>query len=383
MAVRVFDRIQDIAPAAWNALSGTDHPFLQHEFLAALEASGSVATDTGWQPQHLTVWETGADGDRLSGAVPLYRKQHSYGEYIFDWAWANAYARAGLAYYPKLVAAVPFTPATGARLLVHPRAETLGTRIALIDAALALAQDTGASSLHWLFTRGEEAALLETRGHLRRVTSQFHWHNRDYRDFDDYLAMFAADKRKKIKRERRFVREAGVTLRVVPGSELDESDWRRFFEFYRTTTRKHGAIAYLNLDFFLRLGASMPANIVMIFAYRDDAVVAGALNFQGPDCLYGRYWGALADFHSLHFETCYYRPIEYCIEHGLARFEAGAQGEHKLARGLLPIETYSAHWLQHPQFARAVADFLAREQAGMEYYIDELKQHSPFKKDCP
>lgn len=383
MAVRVYDRIQDIAPAAWNALSGTDNPFLRHEFLAALEASGSVAVKTGWQPRHVTVWRPAADGDKLIGATPLYLKNHSYGEYIFDWAWANAYAHAGLPYYPKLVAAVPFTPATGARLLVHPRADAQTTRIALIDAALAQANDTGASSLHWLFTQADEAALLETRGHLRRVTSQFHWHNRGYRDFDDYLAMFSADKRKKIKRERRFVREAGVTLKVLSGADLGEADWERFFEFYRTTTRKHGAIAYLNRDFFLRLGAAMPAHVVMIIAYHDDSVVAGTLNLRGADCLYGRYWGALADFHSLHFETCYYRAIEYCIEHGLARFEAGAQGEHKLARGLLPAQTYSAHWLRHPQFARAVADFLAREQAGMEFYIDELKQHSPFKKDCP
>ena len=382
MAVRVFDRIQDIAPAAWNALSGTDNPFLRYEFLAALEASGSVATQTGWQPQHLTMWEPAPGGDKLIGAVPLYRKSHSYGEYIFDWAWANAYAQARLAYYPKLVAAVPFTPATGARLLIHPQADAQTTRIALVDAALAQAKDSGASSLHWLFTQADEAALLETRGHLRRVTSQFHWHNCDYRDFDDYLAMFAADKRKKIKRERRFVREAGVTLKALAGSELGEADWRRFFEFYRMTARKHGAIAYLNLDFFLRLGATMAANVVMIFAYRDDAVVAGALNFKSVDCLYGRYWGALADFHSLHFETCYYRAIEYCIEHRLARFEAGAQGEHKLARGLLPVQTYSAHWLRHREFARAVADFLARERAGMEFYVDELKQHSPFKKEC-
>ena len=382
MAVRVSDCIQDIAPAAWNALSGTDNPFLRYEFLAALEASGSVAARTGWQPRHLTVWEPAPGGDKLIGAVPLYQKNHSYGEYIFDWAWANAYAQAGLAYYPKLVAAVPFTPATGARLLIHPQADAQTTRTALIDAALAQAKDSGASSLHWLFTQADEAALLETRGHSRRVTSQFHWHNRDYRDFDDYLAMFAADKRKKIKRERRFVREAGVTLKALAGSELGEADWRRFFEFYRMTAHKHGAIAYLNLDFFLRLGATMAANVVMIFAYRDHTVVAGALNFKGADCLYGRYWGALADFHSLHFETCYYRAIEYCIEHRLARFEAGAQGEHKLARGLLPVQTYSAHWLRHREFARAVADFLARERAGMEFYVDELKQHSPFKKEC-
>jgi len=377
MKREVITRLAGVGRDDWNRVAGTGNPFLRHEFLAALEASGCTGGDSGWQARHLLLRD---DAGALLGAVPLYLKSHSYGEYVFDWAWADAYARAGLRYYPKLVAAVPFTPVTGPRLLIAPQVERDPVASALIDGALELAEASASSSLHWLFTPPAECALLESRGLLRRVGYQFHWQNRGYRDFDDYLAGFAAAKRKKIRRERRQVREAGITLEVVRGAEAGAAHWNAFHAFYRDTVRKHGAIPYLNREFFHELGRQLPEAVVLILARHGDEWVAGALNLQGADTLYGRYWGGREGYHSLHFETCYYRAIEYCIDTGLARCEAGAQGEHKLARGFLPVPTYSAHWLRHPQFAHAVSDYLARERQGLELYLAELDGHSPFKQ---
>ncbi len=379
MQLSVVSRIDTVSAEQWNAAVGDVNPFLRHEFLAALEHSGCVGPGTGWEPRHLVLTH-GENGERrLAGAVPMYLKHHSYGEYVFDWAWADAYKRAGLRYYPKLVVAIPFTPATGPRLLIAPGEDrgVIGTR--LVDAARDQAKEAGASSLHWLFTSEADTTLLEQHGLLRRTGMQFHWHNQGYRDFNDFLAGFSAAKRKKVKRERRYVREAGIVLERIPGSEATEQQWKTFFRFYLNTIHARGAIPYLNLEFFQELGRTMPQQVVMLLARHDDRYVAGALFLRGAETLYGRYWGSSGDFHSLHFETCYYDPIDYCIEHGIARFEAGAQGEHKLSRGFLPTPTWSMHWLGRPEFERAVADYLSRERAGVEHYMDDLNEHSPYR----
>jgi len=377
MKTRVVASVKELAAQQdWNRLDAGDNPFLRHEFLLALEESGCVGAAAGWLPQYLVAEQ----GGRLAGAVPLYRKSHSYGEYVFDWAWAEAYERAGLRYYPKLVAAVPFTPVTGSRMLVAPGFDADRVRAALARAALDIARETKASSLHWLFTTPDDNRALASAGLIERRGSQFHWQNRGYRDFDDFLAGFTSDKRKKVKRERRFVREAGVAMEVRGGPELTARDWETFHAFYQATIRKHGAIPYLNRAFFDAIGRALPERIVMVFARHGDEVVACALNLRSRDTLYGRYWGGDDAIHSLHFETCYYTPIEYCIAHGLHRFEAGAQGAHKLARGLEPVATTSMHWLAHPQFAHAVEEYLARERDAVAESLAELSAHAPFKK---
>ena len=379
MHLNVATNIASIEPAAWNRAAGTDNPFVSHEFLAALEASGSVGAARGWRPQHLLLHADGLGRGALLGCVPLYLKDHSYGEYVFDWAWADAYRRARLEYYPKLIAAVPFTPAAGPRLLVAPDAPP-DSRAQLINGARALADELNVSSLHWLFTDDADTRQLEQHGLLRRSGFQFHWHNHDYRSFDDFLTGFSAEKRKKVKRERRQVREAGITLEAVDGAAISPELWDIFYGFYLSTIHKHGAHAYLTRAFFAELSRRMPESLLLILARREHEYLAGAFYVRGADTLYGRYWGAHAAVHSLHFETCYYAAIDYCIAHGLKRFEAGAQGEHKLTRGFLPTPIYSAHWLRHPEFNQAVADFLRRERRGVDSYIDELDQHSPFKK---
>ncbi len=376
METRIVASAGELAARDWNRLDTGDNPFLLHEFLRALEESECVGAAAGWLPQYLIAEEDG----RLAGAVPLYRKSHSYGEYVFDWAWAEAYGRAGLRYYPKLVAAVPFTPVTGPRLLVAPGFDAGRVREALARAALDLARATKASSLHWLFTTPDDNRTLASSGLMERRGSQFHWWNRGYGDFDDFLAGFTSEKRKKVKRERRFVREAGVVMEVRDGPELAPRDWATFHTFYHATIRKHGAIPYLNRPFFDAIARTMPERIVMVFARRDNDVVACALNLRSRDTLYGRYWGGDDAIHSLHFETCYYTPIEYCIARGLHRFEAGAQGTHKLARGLEPIATTSMHWLAHPEFAHAIEKYLARERSAVAESLVELNAHAPFKK---
>ena len=377
MEVRVVNTLEKIPAHEWNALAGDTNPFLRHEFLHALELSGCVGAGTGWSPHYLVAY---AD-DKLVGALPMYRKEHSYGEYVFDWAWANAYAQTGQQYYPKLVVAVPFTPATGARLLVGGDGDALRVKEALIESASAQMQETGMSSLHWLFTNEEDTRLLESHGFMRRVGCQFHWHNPGYRDFDDFLSTFASAKRKKIKRERRYVSEAGVEMEVITGKSITPEHCDTLYGFYQSTIHVHGAIPYITREFFHTLARTMPESVVFVFARHGTEYVAGAINLRGSDTLYGRYWGSRGNYHSLHFETCYYTAIDYCIAQGLKRFEAGAQGEHKLARGFVPTETYSMHRLSHPQFSRAVADFLAHERNGMESYMDELNDHLPFKTE--
>ncbi len=376
MRLSVAESLEQVSPEDWDRVAG-ENPFLSHAFLYGLEHSGCACDASGWSARHLLLHA--ADG-RLIAAVPLYLKSHSYGEYIFDWAWADAYHRAGLHYYPKLVAAVPFTPVTGARVLVAAGEDQHAIRQQLICAVRDLADELGASSLHWLFTTPDDTAALEAHGMMRRTGYQFHWNNRGYGGFDDFLTGFSAQKRKKIRRERQQVLEAGVETTLLTGNDLTAAHWDRFHEFYLTTIRKHGAIPYLTPEFFQTLGETLRERVVMVVAHRGREDVAAALNLRSTDTLYGRYWGSVQDIPGLHFETCYYRAIEYCISAGLQRFEAGAQGEHKLARGFLPNMTFSAHWLRHPEFERAVADFLARERSGLEAHMNELNGHSPFKK---
>ncbi|MGE5641022.1 MAG: GNAT family N-acetyltransferase [Clostridia bacterium] len=367
-SLQVVESLAAVNREEWNALAG-DQPFLRHEFLAALLETGCASARTGWAPRFLVLRRAGA----LAGAMPLFAKSHSYGEYVFDWAWAEAHERHGIAYYPKLLCAVPFTPVRGRRILASSEED----RRTLVDAALKLAR--GFSSLHVLFPEPAEAGLLEGRGLLVRRTVQFHWQNEGYADFEQFLARMSHGRRKNIRQERRRVREAGVTLRRLQGRELDRGHWEFFARCYRRTYAAHGSSPYLNLEFFLRLGAALPDNVVMVMAERDHRPIAAALLLCDSSTLYGRYWGALEHVPLLHFECCYYQPIEHAIELGLQRFEGGAQGEHKLFRGLLPVETLSAHWIADPRFARAVEQFLEREGAGVARYVDELCEHSPFK----
>ena len=325
---------------------------------------------SGWLPRFLLLRRAGA----LVGAMPLFAKSHSYGEYVFDWAWADAHERNGVEYYPKLLCAVPFTPVRGPRLLAAGDAE----RRALIRAALEMAQQT--SSLHVLFPHEEEARLMQECGMLLRRTVQFHWRNQDYADFEDFLSRLNHARRKTMRQERRRVREAGVELRWLEGHAIERRHWEFFNRCYRTTYAQHRSSPYLNLEFFLRIANTLAPHLAMVLAERDGRPIASALFVTDGVTLYGRYWGALEHVPLLHFECCYYQAIEFAIRRRLQLFEGGAQGEHKLFRGLLPVETYSAHWLAHPRFARAVETFLEREGAGIDRYVNELCEHSPFKK---
>jgi len=372
--IQVLDSLASIPATDWDALAG-NHPLVSHAFLHALHESGCASAETGWTPCYLALWRE----NRLAGAMPLYLKTHSYGEYVFDWAWADAYQRHGLRYYPKLLNAVPFTPVTGPRLLAANQAD----RRVLLDAALEFARDTGVSSLHCLFPEPPVVADFESAGLMLRASVQFHWRNEGFGNFEDFLARMNHDKRKKIRQERRKVIDAGIEFRWLRGAEASPADWRFFAECYNRTYRAHHSSPYLNLDFFECLAQTMPANLLLILGYRQGLPVAAAFNIVGNDTLYGRYWGT-REFHSgLHFETCYYQAIEFCIAEGIGSFEGGAQGEHKLARGLLPQRTTSAHWLAHPEFAEAVTRFLRKEANGIEHYVDELSEHSPFKQADP
>jgi len=366
--LRIVDSLNGIDAGEWNALAGTN-PFVQHEFFSALLDTGCASRRTGWQPQFLVLYRRGA----LAGAMPLFAKTHSYGEYVFDWAWADAYARHGLDYYPKLLGAVPFTPVTGPRLL----AASDDVREALLAASLELARNS--SSLHILFPTEQEASLMQRHGMMLRRTVQFHWRNAGYADFDAFLARMSHAKRKNIKQERRRVRDAGVTFRWLRGAAIERHHWEFFDRCYRGTYAAHGSSPYLGLAFFLRLGASLPQHTLIILAQRDDRPIAASLCLVDRNAIYGRYWGAVEHVPLLHFECCYYQAIEYAIVHRLGTFEGGAQGEHKLFRGLMPVETFSAHWLAHAGFARAVEDYLVRETRGIARYVNELAEHSPFR----
>jgi predicted N-acyltransferase len=369
-----------IDAAGWDRLveaRASASPFMRHAYLAALDASRSAVAATGWQPQWLAIERAGA----LAAACPAYLKDHSYGEYVFDWAWAEAYGRHGLPYYPKLLVAVPFTPVPGPRLLGSSHDD----RVVLLQALEQIARRANLSSAHVLFLDEEDTAAARAAGWMVRRGVQFHWTNRTpqpYADFADFLASLQREKRKKIQQERRRVAEAGVTIEVLEGAAIGSAHWDYFHRCYTLTYRAHHSTPYLKRDFFARMARSMARNWVLFLAHRAGERVAASLIAVDPEqrVAFGRYWGATEAIPLLHFEACYYRPLEWCIANGYRRFEGGAQGEHKMARGLMPVPTASAHWLAHPQFARAVEDFLAREGAGIEHYLDELTERAPFKR---
>ena len=377
--IQAHDDPAEIDAAAWNGLldrQDAPTPFLRHEYLTALHSSHSAVAETGWAPAWLTVVHQG----QLVGACTLYLKSHSYGEYVFDWAWADAYQRHGLAYYPKLLSAVPFTPVPGSRLL----AVDDDARDVLLQAVLALAQQQGLSSAHLLFLSDADRAACERAGWMLREGVQFHWQNRSpqpYLDFDEFTCSLQREKRKKIAQERRRVGDAGVDFECLEGAAIDAAAWDFFYHCYTLTYRAHHSTPYLTRAFFSAMAATMPGHWLLFVARRGGERIACSLIALDPArrVAYGRYWGAVEHVPCLHFEACYYQPLAWCIAQGYQRFEGGAQGEHKMARGLLPVKTCSAHWLADTRFASAVGDFLSREGAGVGAYVDELNERNPFK----
>jgi len=376
-ALTTHGAIAEIPAADWNALCDPDTPFLRHEFLAAMERHGCVGEALGWIPIHLALRD--ASG-RLVAAAPCYLKHNSYGELVFDWSWADAYHRNGLRYYPKLVVASPYTPATGPRILTTRGPGYDERADALIEGAVALAERMGLSSLHWLFTTDQETRLLEGRGLMRRTGCQFHWSNAGYGSFDDLLATFTAEKRKKVRRERRRVLEAGIRIERLPGTEVSEAQWQVFHQLYCDTFDRRGGIPTLSLPFFQEIAETMGDRLMLVFARHDGEIVASALSLVGEHSLFGRHWGCFRAFHSLHFEACYYQGLDHCIETGLSRFEPGAQGEHKVSRGFLPTATWSAHWIADPGFRVAISRFLDQETDSMADYLAEMTERSPYRR---
>jgi predicted N-acyltransferase len=388
--IRVFDDPCALDAKAWNALlaqQANPTPFLRHEYLAALHASKSAVPATGWHPRFVCAFR----GEQLVAACLLYLKDHSYGEYVFDWAWAEAYQRHGLRYYPKLLGAVPFTPVPGTRLMATD--ET--SRALLFEVLPQLAQELGASSVHLLYLDAVDQQAATDAGWMLRKGVQFHWQDpeslanphsatRRWPHFEAFLTSLQREKRKKIQQERRRVADAGIVFDVFQGAAITQDDWDFFYRCYQTTYQAHHSAPYLSRDFFARMASDMPQHWLMFVARRDGLRIAASLvaidTEQGV--AYGRYWGAVDHVPCLHFEACYYQPLIWCLNQGFRRFEGGAQGEHKMARGLLPVETASAHWLAHPEFSQAVAEFLAREGAGIAEYVNELGERDPFKKDA-
>ncbi|NYE26438.1 GNAT family N-acetyltransferase [Pigmentiphaga litoralis] len=372
--IEVVDSLEGVDPEAWDALT-QGNPFVSHAFLHAMHTTRCAVRKTGWQPQYLLLRDGNGEGDGLAGAMPLYLKGHSRGEYVFDHAWAEAFERHGIDYYPKLLSAVPFTPVRGPRLMARDAA----SREALAHGAITLTQKYGISSLHVLFPDADDVIALRAAGYLLREGVQFHWHNASYDSFETFLAGMNHDKRKKIRQDRRRVADAGVTFRHVQGAAITQADLDFFYRCYASTYENHWSSPYLNPEFFQTLLAQMPESVLLILAEREGAPIASALNILGDGVLYGRYWGSTEFVSGLHFETCYLQAIEFCIQHGVQTFEGGAQGEHKMSRGLLPTPTWSAHWIADERFAEAIADFLERETKGMGRYLDELESHTPFK----
>jgi predicted N-acyltransferase len=376
-SVRRLARISEVSAAEWDALVGDDDPFVEHAFLDGLEKSGSVGRRAGWTPMHLVVMR----GGELVGALPLYAKEDSWGEFIFDFQWARAAAASRIRYYPKLVSMAPFTPATGRRFLVREDAERAEVVTRLLDGARALATELGASSVHLLYLNEVERAEVRAHGgYAERLSLQFHWHNAGYRDFAHYLEAFRSPARKQVRRERRAIAESDVEVRVIDGPALGDADWKALEIFYRMNVARHGSFAYLEPGFFAHLRAHHAHRVLACLAYRDGEPIGGSLNFEKGRHLYGRYWGSTEDLEMLHFECCYYRLIERAIERGHTRFEAGAQGHHKLKRGLLPAEIHSAHWIADPRLAQAVGEFLPHERAHLEQEIALVMEESPFKR---
>jgi predicted N-acyltransferase len=376
MRSAVHKRIADIDARQWNALNGTNIPFLRHEFLAALERTGCVGSRTGWEPRYLTL----SDSQGLAAAAPAFAKSHSYGEFVFDFAWAQAYARVGRNYCPKLTVAVPFTPASGPRLLIRKDLDAASTAKQLIAAIEEYSAEHSLSSAHALFLDEPGRVAYERAGWLLRRDCQFHWSNRGYTSFDAFLATFTAEKRKNAKRERRRVEEAGITFDTRMGGDLDGRLLDRVYAFHRDTFLRHGHEPYLTKTFFSEIARSLGDALMVKVALYSGKPVAAAIFFRSDDTLYGRYWGAANEYHSLHFETCYHQGIEFCIERGLTRFEPGTQGEHKVARGFEPVLTWSAHYIADRRFRSAIDDYLGREGAAIDEYAEEVRSHVPFRE---
>ncbi|MEX1196489.1 MAG: GNAT family N-acetyltransferase [Pseudohongiellaceae bacterium] len=377
--IRFHCSINELSPSAWDALAVNAGPFLQHAFLASLEDSGSVGPGTGWVPQHVSVWR--AEREQPCLVMPLYQKHHSWGEYVFDWAWADAWSRFGLSYYPKLLTAVPFTPSTGPRLLIGDHEELSAVVPALLQRIRDEMQAVGASSWHVLFPRTAQVAALQREGLLLRRGSQFHWFNRGYRDFDDFLSAFNSRRRKNVRKERRSVQQAGVRCHRFTGRQIDEALWDRFYTYYQQTYAERGQRGYLSRRFFSLLGQLMPESILLVMAEQHGEWVAGGLYLVDEKRLYGRYWGAEVDIPGLHFEVCYYQGIEFCIEQGLECFDAGAQGEHKLIRGFEPVRTDSLHWIEDKRFRDAIRQFCDEEEQYVDAYMTAATDALPYRKD--
>ncbi len=372
----ICNNLDEVDPGEWDALVRDHNPFLSHAFLVALERHQCASPLYGWQPRHLLLRAEG----RLVGGVPLYLKENSYGEFVFDHAWADAYQRNGLAYYPKLVSSIPYTPATGQRLLLADGWDNPETWSKVSAAVKTLAMEEGCSSMHWLFVEEREERALHEQGWMTRKAVQFHWGNRDYPDFDSFLGQLNSKRRKNIRRERRLAAGHGFETRLLHGGEVTEEQWRIFSRFYAKTFEERYSMPTLNFGFFSEIGRTLGDRVILVLAYEDEVCVAGALMFRSDHTLYGRHWGCEQDHDNLHFELCYYQGIEYCIEHRLQRFEPGAQGEHKIWRGFLPTTTYSSHWIADRSFSAAVEEFLQREERMIADYKSSMQQSSPYKQ---
>ncbi len=375
-SLHTCQRINEIPASEWDACQEGDHPFTRHAFLNALEESGCATAETGWMPYHLILKQ----GDDICAVAPMYVKGHSQGEYVFDHGWADAYERAGGRYYPKLQLSIPFSPVTGPRFLAPQGPDQMKMKMMLAEGAKEVAAKLGLSSVHTTFMQEQDLNAAEEMDYHIRVGEQFHWVNEGYQSFDDFLSRLSSRKRKNIRKERRAVEGLGLEFENLTGNTIEEHHWDAFYEFYMDTGSRKWGRPYLNRTFFSLLKQAMGDNILLFMVKREGRYIAGALNLFGSECLYGRYWGCIEDHPFLHFETCYYKAIDFAIEKGIGRVEAGAQGPHKLARGYLPVKTMSAHWMQDPGFHDAVGDFLEAESLQMDAEINYLKQHSPFKK---
>jgi len=371
--------LKNVQRVDWNALLEDDNPFLCYEFLSALEQNDCLGEKYGWYPHHLIVRDVAG---ALIAATPLYIKTNSYGEFVFDWSWASAYEQAGLNYYPKLISSIPYTPATGKRLLLSPKLSSeqqVDVASKMIQATLSESEKLNMSGTHWLFNEADECNYFREQGQMFRLGCQYHWHNHNYESFDQFLDKFISRKRKKVKQERRYVKEQNIEIKRMHGNELNEEQWQQIHRFYESTFYRKSGIPTLSLDFFKEVGSTMGEQIVLVLSYSDEQLVACAINFRSSHTLYGRFWGCTHAFHSLHFEACYYQGIEYAIFNKLKVFEPGAQGEHKISRGFLPTKTWSAHSIHDSRFEPSIRDFCKREQEYMQQDYDELMMLSPYR----